>query len=73
SLFPIMTRKITAFMYFLPIRMSGRSFLIFIIILRLLPVILFAWYDPVVIVFYLPELGGVLGAYILYKYQFNLR
>ncbi|MFX0145431.1 MAG: AN1-type zinc finger protein [Candidatus Hodarchaeota archaeon] len=73
SHFPIMTRKITAFMYFLPIRMSGRSFLIFIIILRLLPVILFAWYDPVVIVFYLPELGGVLGAYILYKYQFNLR
>ncbi|MFX1430404.1 MAG: hypothetical protein ACFFCY_09600 [Promethearchaeota archaeon] len=73
SLFPIMKRKITAFMYFLPIRMSGRSFLIFIILLRLFPVILFAWYDPVIIVFYLPELGGVLGAYILYKYQFNLR
>jgi hypothetical protein len=73
SLFPIMNRKITAFMYFLPIRMTGKSFLIFIILLRLFPVILFGWFNPVIIVFYLPELGGVLGAYIIYKYQFNLR
>ncbi len=73
SLFPIMNRKITAFMYFLPIRMNGRSFLILIILLRLFPVILFAWADPVIIVFYLPELGGVLGAYIVYKYQFTIR
>ncbi|MFX1378464.1 MAG: hypothetical protein ACFFA4_05175 [Promethearchaeota archaeon] len=73
SLFPIMNRKITAFMYFLPIRMNGRSFLLLIILLRLFPVILFAWYYPYYIVFYLPELGGILGAYIVYKYQFNLR
>ena len=73
SLFPIMNRKITAFMYFLPIRMNGRSFLILIILLRLFPVILFVWGTPVIIVFYLPELGGVLGAYIIYKYKFNLR
>ncbi len=73
SLFPIMNQKITAFMYFLPIRMSGRSFLFFIILLRLFPVILFAWYYPYYVVFYLPELGGILGAYIIYKYKFNLR
>ncbi len=73
SLFPIMNQKITAFMYFLPIRMSGKSFLFLIILLRLFPVIFFVWYDSRVIVFYLPELGGVLGAYIIYKYQFNLR
>ncbi len=73
SLFPIMNKKITAFMYFLPVRMNGRSFLLIIIILRLFPVLLFAWYDPAYIVFYLPELGGILGAYIVYKYQFPMR
>lgn len=73
SLFPIMNQKITAFMYFLPIRMSGRSFLFIIILFRLFPVILFAWYYPYYVIFYLPELGGILGAYIIYKYQFNLR
>lgn len=73
SLFPIMNRKITAFMYFLPIRMSGRSFLFIIIIFRLFPVILFVWYEPAYIVFYLPELGGILGAYIVYKYQFTIK
>lgn len=73
SLFPIMNKKITAFMYFLPVRMNGRSFLLIIIILRLFPVLLFVWYDPAYIVFYLPELGGILGAYIIYKYQAPIR
>ncbi|MFW9820670.1 MAG: hypothetical protein ACFFE5_13755 [Candidatus Thorarchaeota archaeon] len=73
SLFPIMNQKITAFMYFLPIRMSGRSFLILIALLRLFPVLLFAWYSPFYIIIYLPELGGILGAYIIYKYKYNIR
>jgi hypothetical protein len=73
SLLPIMNRKITAFMYFLPIRMTGRSFLLIIIILRLFPVLLFAWVYPYYVIFYLPELGGILGAYVIYKYQFPVR
>jgi hypothetical protein len=73
SLFPIMNQKITAFMYFLPIRMSGRSFLVLSVRLRLFPVILFAWYWPYYIIIYLPELGGILAAYLIYRYQFNLR
>ena len=73
SLFPIMNRKITAFMYFLPIRMSGRSFLIIIIIFRLFSVVLFAWFAPYYVIFYLPELGGILGAYIIFKYQFTIK
>jgi hypothetical protein len=73
SLFPMMNRKITAFMYFLPIRMTGRSFLLMIIILRLFPVVFFAWGAPYYVIFYLPELGGVLGAYIIYKFQFPIR
>lgn len=73
SLFPIMNREITALMYFLPIRMKGRSFLIIIILFRLIPGLIFAFYDPIAIIFYLPELGGVLGAYIVYRVQFGRR
>ncbi|MFX1302763.1 MAG: hypothetical protein ACFFBV_03940 [Promethearchaeota archaeon] len=71
SIFPIMNQQITALMYFLPIRMKGRSFLIMIILFRLIPALLYALYEPIYIVFYLPELGGVLGAYIIYKYKFR--
>ncbi|MFX0106039.1 MAG: hypothetical protein ACFE75_11185 [Candidatus Hodarchaeota archaeon] len=71
SIFPIMKQRITALMYFLPIRMKGRSFLLFIILIRLIPALLYALFEPIYIVFYLPELGGVLGSYIVYKYQFG--
>lgn len=73
SLFPIMNRKITTLMYFLPIRMSGKSLLMIIVLFRLIPVIFFVWYAPYYIVFYLPELGGILGAYIVYRYQFLVK
>ncbi|MFX1364681.1 MAG: hypothetical protein ACFFCE_12905 [Promethearchaeota archaeon] len=73
SLFPIMNKKVTALMYFLPVRMNGRSLLLIIILLRVLPVLLFIWYDLSYIIVYLPELGGILGAYIIYKYQFPIR
>jgi hypothetical protein len=68
-----MNRKITALMYFLPIRMTGRSFLLIIVIFRIFPVIFYVWTAPFAILFYLPELGGILGAYIVYKYQFPER
>ena len=71
SIFPIMNQRITAVMYFLPIRMKGRAFLIIIILFRLIPALLYALYEPIYIAFYLPELGGVLGAYIVYKYKFG--
>lgn len=71
SIFPIMNQRITALMYFLPIRMKGRSFLLMIILFRLIPALLYALFEPIYIVFYLPELGGVLGSYIVYKYQFG--
>lgn len=75
SIFPIMNRKITALMYFIPIRMKGRAFLLMIVIFRLIPALLFSVnpdYGPIYILFYLPELGGILGAYIVYKHKFRL-
>jgi len=73
SLFPMMNRKITALMYFLPIRMRGRSLLFIIVLFRLIPVFFYVWYWPYYVVLYLPELGGILGAYIVYRYQFLRR
>ncbi len=71
SIFPIMNKEITSLMFFLPIRMKGRFFLIMIVLLRLIPGLLYALSDPVYLLFYLPDLGGVLGAYIIYRYKFS--
>lgn len=74
SLFPIMNQRITAMMYFLPIRLKGRTFLYIIVLFRIIP-LLFYLYDPIVFlystIFFLPDLGGILGAYILYKIEFG--
>lgn len=69
SLFPIMNQQITSMMYFLPIRLKGRTFLYIIILFRLLPGLLFAFSNPLYLLFYLPDLGGILGAYIVYRAQ----
>jgi hypothetical protein len=65
SLFPVMNQEITALMMIIPMRMKGRSFLIIIILLRLFPLII----EPELFWFYLPDLGGILGSYLLFKYQ----
>ena len=69
SIFPIMNQQITAMMYFLPIKLKGKSFLYIIILFRLLPGLLFAFSSPLYLLFYLPDLGGILGAYIVYRTQ----
>ncbi|MFW9823959.1 MAG: AN1-type zinc finger domain-containing protein [Candidatus Thorarchaeota archaeon] len=69
SLFPIMNQQITAMMYFLPIRLKGRTFLYIIILFRLLPGLLLAFSSLIYLIFYLPDLGGILGAYIMYRFQ----
>jgi hypothetical protein len=71
SLFPIMNQQITAMMYFLPIRLKGRTFLYIIILFRLLPGLLLALSNPIYVLFYLPDLGGILGAYIVYRIQLS--
>jgi len=69
SLFPIMNQQITGMMAFLPIRLKGRTFLYIIILFRLLPGLLFAFSNVAYLLFYLPDLGGILGAYIVYRTQ----
>jgi membrane associated rhomboid family serine protease len=72
-IFPMMSRKVRAFMTFIPMRMSGRSFLITIVSIRLMFGLLYAFISPVYILFYFPELGGILGSYLVFKYKIRSR
>jgi len=65
SLFPVMNQEITAIMAIIPVRLKGKSFLYLIILLRILPVL----FSPLSFIIYLPDLGGILGAYVVFRYQ----
>jgi len=71
-IFPNSKREITAFFYFLPIRLKGRTFLIIIILIRLFPVLIFGFVYPEFILYYIPDLGGVLFSYIAFRYEWSL-
>ncbi|MHA1107220.1 MAG: hypothetical protein ACTSPN_16115, partial [Promethearchaeota archaeon] len=65
SIFPMMNQEITALMMIIPVRLKGKTFLYIIIILRILPIL----FSPLSFIFYLPDLGGIIGAYIVFRYQ----
>jgi len=70
TIFPAMNQKLTAYLTIIPVRMSGKSFLIVIILFRLIPGLFYGLaYSPVYFLFYIPELGGILGSYLVYKYN----
>ena len=66
-IFPMMRREVRAI---IPMRMSGRSFLITIVSIRLIFGLFFAFSGLFYLLIYLPELGGILGSYLVYKYNF---
>ncbi|MFX1280777.1 MAG: hypothetical protein ACFFA3_15485 [Promethearchaeota archaeon] len=66
-IFPMMRREVRAY---IPMRMSGRSFLILIVSIRLIFGLWYAFTGLFYLLVYLPELGGILGAYLVYKYKF---
>ncbi len=72
-IFPMMSVKRRAIATFIPMRMSGRSFLITIVLIRLIFGLLYAFYSLAYLLIYLPELGGILGSYLVYKYKFLSR
>ncbi len=69
SIFPSMNRSLTGMITFIPLRMKGKSLLLILILFRVIPGLLFGFSDPFVILFYFPELGGILGSYLVYKYR----
>lgn len=69
-IFPMMRPEVRTF---IPMRMSGRSFLIIIVSIRLFFGLFYAFSGLFYLLCYLPELGGILGSYVVYKYNFIKR
>jgi hypothetical protein len=72
-IFPIKDREMTSLVCFIPIRIKGKYFLLFLVLIRLIPGLLFAIFSPLDICIYLPDLGGILGAYLVYRYRYLKR
>jgi hypothetical protein len=66
-IFPMMRREVRAV---IPMRMSGRSFLITIVSIRLIIGLIYAFSGLFYLLTYLPELGGIIGSYLVYRYNF---
>ena len=66
-------REMTFLIFFLPIRMKGRTIIIFLILLKVVPGLLFAIGNPLYLLIYLPDLGGILASYIVHYFKFKHR
>ena len=60
--------EMTMLCFFLPVRMKGRVLLLILILFRLIPGLLFGLLmSPTYFALYLPDLGGILASYIVFK------
>ena len=66
-------RQMTFLIFFIPIRMRGKTIIIFLILMRLIPGLLFAIDFPPALIIYLPDLGGILASYLVYNYKLKNR
>jgi len=64
-------REMTFLMFFIPIRMKGRTIIIFLVLLNLIPGLLLAIGNPLYLLVYLPDLGGVLASYLVYLFKYK--
>lgn len=67
-------REATILCFFIPVKMKGRLILIILILFRLIPGLLFGLVeDPAYFAVYLPDLGGVLAAYLVFYQKYKYR
>lgn len=66
-------REMTFLIFFLPIRMKGRTIIIFLILIKVVPGLLFAIGNPLYLLVYLPDLGGILASYLVHYFKFKYR
>jgi len=66
-------RQMTFLIFFMPIRMKGKTIIIVLILIKLIPGLLFAIGYPPALLIYLPDLGGILASYIVYNYKLKNR
>jgi membrane associated rhomboid family serine protease len=64
-------REMTFLIFFMPIKMRGKIIIIFLILIKLIPGLLFAIDNPSALIIYLPDLGGLLASYLVYKNKFK--
>ena len=70
TIFPSMNRETSAYLTLVRVRMTGKSFLFMIIFIRLFFGLIYGlFYSYLYFLLYLPELGGILGSYIVYRYR----
>ncbi len=76
-IFSSLNQEMTFLLFFIPIRMKGKTILALLILLQLLPALLSGLFNPSLFLLYLlegiPDLGGVLGSFIIFKYKTRLR
>jgi len=73
-IFPNMNTQWNMYILFMPIRMSGKILLIFLVLIRLIPGLIEAIYiGPIALVVYCFELAGILAAYLVYHYKSRVR
>jgi hypothetical protein len=70
-IFSSLNQEMTFLLFFIPIRMKGRIILILLILFRLVPALLYwaIYQDLLYFLIYLPDLGGILGSYIVFKFK----
>jgi len=66
-------REMTFLIFFLPIRMKGKTIITFLVLLKVVPGLLLAMGNPIYLLVYLPDLGGILASYIVHSYKFKHR
>jgi membrane associated rhomboid family serine protease len=64
-------REMTFLVFFMPIRMKGRTIIIFLVLLNLIPGLLLALGNPLYLMVYLPDLGGIFGSYLVYFFKYK--
>jgi hypothetical protein len=74
-IFSSLNEEMTFLLFFIPIRMKGRIILILLILFRLIPALLY-WaisQDLIALLIYLPDLGGILGSFLVFKFKMKYR
>ncbi|MFO7797026.1 MAG: AN1-type zinc finger domain-containing protein [Promethearchaeati archaeon] len=66
-------KEMTFLLMFIPIRMKGKIILLLLILFSLVPGLLFylLTLEPIYLAIYIPDLGGILGSYIIFRYKFR--
>jgi len=70
-----LNREMMLFCYFVPVKMKGKTLLLILILFAVLPGLFYviAYQNLIFFALYVPDLGGILGAYIIYRMKIQRR